>query len=801
MKYIVFIAMVWGLTGSAHSQVITVTDAETGKPMEAVTLVSQTPRAFAVTNKKGRASIEKFAGSDAVEIRMLGYETVRKSFDELKEADFKIRMKHTGLSMDEFVVAAARGSGTSADVPVKVSKISRKQVALQNPQTAADMLETSGDVFVQKSQQGGGSPMIRGFAANRLLYAVDGVRMNNAIFRSGNLQNVISLDPLAMEDAEVVFGPGSIMYGSDAVGGVMSFQTLTPQFSESDTALITGNAVTRYSSANNEKTAHADINIGLKKWAFVTSATYTDYDDLLMGTRGPDEYLRNEHVRRIDGEDRVVPNDNPRTQIPSGYSQLNLMQKVRFRPNENWDFEYGFHYSETSEFGRYDRLTERRNGQLRAAEWRYGPQKWIMNNLNITHYGNNKLYDRMTVRLAHQLFEESRIDRVFDNPWRRTRVEEVDAYSANADFSKSLSKRNNLHYGVEAVHNVVRSTATRLNINSGEEQAAAPRYPRSNWGSYAVYVTNQFKASEKVTLHAGSRYNQYLLNSQFSDAFYDFPFSQSSINRGAITGSIGFTYQPGENTLITGNASTAFRAPNVDDAGKVFDSEPGAVVIPNPNLSAEYAYNVDLGIVKMLGSHIKLDVTGYYTWLENALVRRDYSVNGRDSIMYDGELSRVQAVQNAAQATVYGVQAGIDITLPANLTLHSKYNYQKGEEEMDNGDLSPSRHTAPWFGVTRLTYSIHKLDLQAYAMYSGEVPFENMPVTEIPKTYMYATNPNGNPYSPGWYTLNFKAMYQAGNHLTVSAGVENITNQRYRPFASGIVAPGRNFIASLRGSF
>src|SRR5690606_22275722 len=97
------------------------------------------------------------------------------------------------------------------------------------PQTAADMLAGSGEVFVQKSQLGGGSPMIRGFATNRLLYAVDGVRMNTAIFRAGNLQNVINLDPFATESVEVIFGPGSVMYGRDAIGGVMSFQTLMPR--------------------------------------------------------------------------------------------------------------------------------------------------------------------------------------------------------------------------------------------------------------------------------------------------------------------------------------------------------------------------------------------------------------------------------------------------------------------------------------------------------------------------------------------------------------------------------------------
>ena len=87
------------------------------------------------------------------------------------------------------------------------------------------------------------------------------------------------------------------------------------------------------------------------------------------------------------------------------------MQKVRFKPNENWDFQYGFHYSETSPYGRYDRHNRFRNGTIRYAEWNYGPQKWMMNNLNITHSGNNPVYDQMSLRLAQQSFEESRIDR------------------------------------------------------------------------------------------------------------------------------------------------------------------------------------------------------------------------------------------------------------------------------------------------------------------------------------------------------------------------------------------------------
>jgi len=93
----------------------------------------------------------------------------------------------------------------------------------------------------------------------------------------------------------VLFGPGSVIYGSDAIGGVMSFQTLTPEFSLTDKPLVHGKAVTRYSSANNEKTGHVDVNVGWKRWAMVTSFRSWDYDHLRQGSHGPGDYIKGYH--------------------------------------------------------------------------------------------------------------------------------------------------------------------------------------------------------------------------------------------------------------------------------------------------------------------------------------------------------------------------------------------------------------------------------------------------------------------------------------------------------------------------
>lgn len=802
MKKLILIGFWLGVSSIAHAQVITLKDKQTGEPLEMATLMTLSPKYSAVTNAQGKTDISIFKNSEKIEIRMLGYKTEVKSYAEIEKMNFEVFLSVVSTQFDEIVVSATRWGQSSKNLPSKITIISAKEVALRNPQTVADLLGASGEVFIQKSQQGGGSPMIRGFSTNRLLYTIDGVRMNSAIFRAGNIQNVISLDAFAIENTEVFFGAGSVIYGSDAIGGVMSFQTLRPQLSLTDKILITGKVVSRYSSANNETSNHFDLSFGGKKWSSVTSLTYTKFGDLRMGKNGKDEYLKPFYVQRIDQVDRVVENPDPLVQNPSGYSQINLMQKIRFSPHKNWDFQYGFHYSETSEYARYDRLIEKTGALPTSAVWNYGAQIWAMNYLNITHSANNKLYDRLSIRLAHQYFEESRIDRRFNHHRLRTNLEKVQAYSMNVDFEKSFQKHQ-FYYGVEYVLNEVTSLGSAVDIRNGIPMAVADRYPASAWKSYAAYLNYQYFMTDKLLLQAGTRYNSFAIESDFTRQlqFFKFDFTRSSLQNSAFTGNLGLVFSPEETWKISANASTAFRSPNVDDIGKIFDFVSGEVVVPNTALRAEYAYNGELNISKIWGEVLKLDLTGFYTYLDRAMVRRAFQVNGKDSIVYDGRMSKVYAIQNAAYGTVYGFHAGIEVKLPSGFGFSSRYTYQIGKEEMDNGKTSPSRHAAPAFGLSRLFYQKEKLNMEFYAMYSAEVSHERLNPEEQGKIAIYAKDTNGKPYSPSWYTLNFKGMYQFHPNLTVTAGVENITDQRYRPYSSGLVAPGRNFILALRATF
>lgn len=785
---------------SGYAQTLNVRDMQTQMPLASVTVTASNGEVIGVTDQKGEFDLKNLRHSERLILSYVGYKPVRVVLSDLEKMSYTISMELSSIALDQVVVSGTRWQQSQADLPQKIDRISPSEVAFYNSQTAADLLGISNTVFIQKSQQGGGSPMIRGFSTNRLLYTIDGVRMNTAIFRGGNLQNVISLDPFAMQNTEVLFGPGSVIYGSDAIGGVMSFETLQAKLSLTDEMEFSGHAALRYSSANNEKTGHIDLSVAGKRWGWIGSFSRFDYGDLRQGGNGPDDFLKTSYPARLNGQDILVTQDEPLLQVPSGYDQTNVMQKLRFKPNAVWEAIYGFHYSETSSYGRYDRHNRTRNGTARYAEWDYGPQKWMMNHLSLKYLAGNNLFDKATLNLAQQSFAESRISRDFNNPLRQIWEEDVQAYTVNLDLTKRVNQHT-FFYGMEYVLNKVTSLGKEENIENGSVVDAQSRYPQADWQSLAFYVTDELKLSEKMTLSGGLRWSTFAIDADFNTDFFSFPFEKAELNNAAVTGSMGFSYRPEPSLVLRANAGTAFRAPNVDDIGKIFDSEPGSVVVPNPDLEAEFAYNFDLGVAKQFFEQLKIEVTGYYTRLNNALVRRDFQLNGADEIFFAGQLSQVQAIQNAAKSDRFGLQFGVDWNISTAWFFALDVNWQEGADEMDDGSISPGRHVAPTFGATSLRYSIGKLMLEANLGFQGEFSHADLSVEERNKSEIYALDANGNTFAHSWYTLNFKSQINISETLSLQMGVENITDQRYRPYSSGISGAGRNFVISIRGQF
>jgi hemoglobin/transferrin/lactoferrin receptor protein len=708
----------------------------------------------------------------------------------------------SGKELEEIIISFHRWEQKQNEVPNYITKINKVDILRNNPQTAADLLAQSGTVFIQKSQLGGGSPMIRGFATNRVLLVVDGIRMNNAIYRSGNLQNVISIDPLALENAEVVFGPGSLIYGSDAIGGVMDFHTLQPRLSKDNKMLMRGSALARYSTANNENTIHADVNLGWKKWSMLSSITYSKFDDMKMGKNGgQDSYLRPEYVQRVESVDSIFKNDDPRVQRFSGYNQWNYLGKLRFKPSEKVDIIYSFSHARTGDAPRYDRLIQYRNNRLRFAEWNYGPMIWNMHNLTMVLNNKNKLYEHLRISAAYQGYEESRVDRVRNNNNRNQQTETVNAFSFNADAETAIGK-GKLFYGAEIVHNKVGSTGLTTNIIANTQANAVSRYPDgSTWSTSALYGSYKINLHQNITFTSGLRYSYNTLDAKFDTTFISFPYKEAKLREGAVTGNAGLVIRPSKTWQINAHVSTGFRMPNVDDIGKLFENAPGIVTVPNPNLGSEYAWNFELGAVKNISEKLRVELTGFHTILDNAIVRRPSTFNGADSIVFENVRSAVEALQNVARATVWGLQLSVDVKLAKHLSFVTHANWITGKETDDvRNEQVPLRHAPPFYGSSLLRYKKQKWFAEISMQYNGEVKNKDLAPSEQAKVDIYAKDKNGKPYSPAWYTLNARTTYELKKHLSFTLAWENITNQRYRPYSSGIVAAGSNLVFSVRAS-
>lgn len=785
---------------SLSAQELKVYDSETLEPVEDVAIYNSDRTRSAITGPQGKVDLEPFSPDDSIYFQHPTYQPIVRTKRQIEKLNYSVALEKRVIQLQGFVVSAYRWEQNKEEVPNKITTISKQEVEFKNPQTAADLLGTSNEVFIQKSQLGGGSPMIRGFATNSVLLVVDGVRMNNAIYRSGNLQNVISLDPHSIANSEVIFGPGSVTYGSDALGGVMDFHTKSVKLSTSGEPQQNGNALVRYASANDEMTGHIDVNYGLQKWGLLTSLTYSHYGHQMMGSWKHPDYRREQYVQRINGTDSIVDNPHPNEQVPSGYDQFNFMQKVRFRPGSHFNLSYGFHFSTTSDIPRYDRLIQRSGETLKNATWYYGPQQWSMHALNGKLNQANPFFDNMQFTLALQNYEESRHDRGYREQWLRHRTEKIQAGSMNLDFDKEVGD-DLLYFGLEYVYNSLNSAASEENIITGEELPTQTRYPNgdNDYNTFAAYLSYKNNLGDQWTMITGIRYNHFDIYSGLDTTagYYNFPFDHMDLSTGALNGSVGMVYRPQDDWQFNLNASSGFHAPNIDDMAKVFDSEPESVIMPNENLKPEYAYNLDLAVKKKIGNSARVEVTAFHTWLRDAMVRREATFNGRDSILYDGVLSQVHKVVNAEQATIYGLSVEGQWEIRSGLNFSTNLTYTHGEDN----DGTPLRHVAPTFGQSELEYSKDPWQLAVYAKYNGEISNEELAPSEQSKTHMYVLNEMDEPYSPAWWTLNLKGSCHINEYLTIQAGVENILDVRYRPYSSGIAGQGRNFMAALRARF
>lgn len=735
--------------------------------------------------------------------KFIGYEDLSINMGDLREVNNIVKMVPDLALLDEIIIIG-RTDAREFDLPYTISSVKAEEIQSSNVQTSADAIAIKGGAYIQKTQMGGGSPVLRGFEANKILLVVDGVRMNNAIYRNGHLQNAITIDASILQQAEIIFGPGSLMYGSDALGGVVHYRTKSPIINYTDQKRHQLSSYARYNSSNQEKTFHVDHSFSSRKFGVLTSISYSDFSDLKTGSQRDAEYssfgLRNFYVERINDSDQVITNEDPNVQVGTAYNQMDALQKWVFQPSKDLSMQLNLQYSSSSDIPRYDFLTEIDNGQFQYGEWFYGPQNRLLVSPKIVLTKPSGLFDKFTAIASYQNIKEERNLRLFNDLERETQNEKVQVLGLTVDFEKRITNRQHLSYGADLHFNDVNSTAYSQNINTDQiSNDILTRYPSggSQMKIMGLYLQHRWQNSDS-TLNwiNGLRLNRQVVDFTYQDSdplvwpsyFYD--GIESSQN--AVSGVTGIILK--KNRLMGKlTLGTAFRSPNVDDLAKIRVKR-DEISVPNPELGSENVLNTELSISYTLDK-AKIGITGYYTFLDDAIVRQNSTLpDGSSTFISGGDTLQVTANVNAESGIVKGISTYLNWDITKNLNFYGSYNIQSGTAEDDAGNKSPLSHIPPSYGVALLSYKNQKYELGFTLRFNGWKYIEDFGGSEDNPDL---ATPEG---SPSWQDMGLNAKINLSEGLSVSGALNNILDKHYRPFSSGLSAPGRHFILTLRYS-
>jgi hemoglobin/transferrin/lactoferrin receptor protein len=414
----------------------------------------------------------------------------------------------------------------------------------------------------------------------------------------------------------------------------------------------------------------------------------------------------------------------------------------------------------------------------------------------LTKSNLNGYFQKLTTNANYQHLEESRISRKFKSNNKDYRFEAVDIFGLNIDLLHQ-GKSSELHVGVESYYNKVGSTSYRNNITTNVRSAITTRYSDgpTNMANYALYAQHTQFLKGNWVLNSGLRLNNVQLNANFKDtALMHFPFTDANQKNTALTGNLGLAYNGADGFRVAFGASSGFRAPNVDDLTKVFDTKTGYVVVPNKDLKPEYTYNTELNVSKTTSKY-SIGASLFYTWFKNALVVDKFKCNNASAIVYQGVMSDVYASQNKAKAVVYGFNVNGSANLTPNTILAATYTYTKGTYQ--NGLVEmPLDHIPPTYGRVGLKHDVKKFSAELFTVFNGWKRIKDYNLNGEDNE-IYATKDG----MPSWQIWNINTNYQLTKKLNFSFQIENIADLNYRYFASGISALGRNYVVQAKYSF
>ncbi|MDQ7064697.1 MAG: TonB-dependent receptor [candidate division KSB1 bacterium] len=757
-----------------------VTDARTHKPIPFAEIIVIGHERGDASDARGVFLIRGLPGGEYdLQVRRQGYSPrtlagVRITPDDTLRLD--IALEPAVIAMDELVVTASRVEEFEYDIPQLISMVTQQHLRDRMANQTPEALREAMGVFMQKTNHGGGSPILRGLKANKVLLLIDGIRMNNATYRGGNLQYLNTVDPFSLQRIEVVHGPVSVLYGSDALGGAIHLVTRKPALSSNG---LRWQAALRglVSSADESRMAHGQVMVAGRRLGLLASGGWRSYGDVTRGSRGGEVLMQ--RLRNDSRADRRLE----RTQSPNGYQAHDLFVKALWQPAADAEIVLAYQNSRQPEVPRYD-VYEVQKYLL----WQYRPQERDLAYAVLRWKRPNCFFQQAALTMSWHRQYEQRVRQKRASSWRTYDAFRTVTLGAQLQFTRIVADNHLLIYGMDYYRDRVAARSFRESPDTEVVQTRAPLFPDgSRYSGLGLYAWFEWRPAPRFKLDFGGRYSAFRLTAPFSVSHpATEPFGTVQQSPSAVTFSLGMKVDVAANLAWVANLAQGFRAPNLDDVSKLGPGKGGRFYdVPNLQLRPEKNWSVDTGF-KWLSEKLKGEAVVYYNVLRDMMVRRPAAFTGKSYVLEGGDTLWVYHKANAGRAFTTGFAAGFEWRPTDGWLGFGNLSYTYGQDLTHDEPLSGIPPLSSIFGVRHERgHFWWELNLR-FAGAQQRLSAEDRQDLRIPE--------GG---TPGWTTLNLRVGYELTPRLRLRASVMNLLDENYREHLSGFNAPGRNIIVQV----
>lgn len=659
---------------------------------------------------------------------------------------------------EETVVTASRIEESATETPQLTKVITQEDFIEQGFRTVPEALALTPGVSVQKTTHGHGSPFIRGFTGRQNLYLVDGIRLNNSTFRSGPVQYANTIDGFGLDRLELVKSQGSVLYGSDALGGTVNALTASSGYREEEGFFQKGNAIYRYDTNSHSQLGRIQHSMGVGgQWGLTLGGTWKEFGD-----------VRSHAYGRMRG---------------TGYPEQTVDAKLEFSLADNLHLTLAHQQLNQDNVNRWHSTLANPGGWEELAAGRFNArvydQERSLSYFKLEHEPLTGPMDRYTATLSYQTSQDSEFQNRSATDIRNQSID-LETYGLSL-VAESELVGTNIIYGFDYYQDHIDSEGTRT---GRDPRSRRPLADDSKYSSLGIFTQARRAWSDRFETTAGVRYTY--AQAELGKVWDGTTDISAEDDWNAVVFNARALFHLDDSWTLFAGASQGFRAPNVNDLSGNVTSRSGLTALGSLDLDPEKTWTFELG-TRARGERLSLEAAAFYTLVDDLIVRVP-ETSGSSTVI----------TTNGSEAWIAGFEAEASYKLTDCFTLSGFLTYQYGDAErptfIGSGEsiTEPVSRLSPLRGSLALRYEPNsswwaEARLIAAARANRLSEGDRGDNQRIP--------PAG---TPSYLAASLAAGWQATENLDFTLALQNLTDEDYRIHGSGLNEPGFGALLTTR---